>query len=158
MSIISSTTLLSGLDVQQRYSVSRPSGNKTDRDSARATVTPDGDTVQISSEAWALFHAQSTESSARARPSAAGDDSRKPPEENTVGGAAETSGSRISVEDQIGQLETEISSLESEIASLEEKAGTDELSLAILVRKQARLQTLQAKLTGLLAKSSVLLT
>lgn len=104
-----------------------------------------------------MFHAQSAESSAGARPSAAGDDSRKPSEESAAGGAAGTSGSRISVEEKIGLLETEISGLESEIAALEEKAETDELSLAILVRKRTQLQTLQATLTGLLAKSSVLL-
>jgi hypothetical protein len=153
MSIISSATFLSGLDVQQKYGVSRVSGSRTDRGSERTIATPDGDTVEISSEAWALFNARSAESAAGERPSAAGDDYRKPSEEESVDGAAEAFGSRTSVEEQIGQLETEISGLESEIAALEEKAETDTLSLAILVRKRARLQTLQARLTGLKAKS-----
>jgi hypothetical protein len=156
MTFINSASLLSGLDVQQKYGTSRISGDRTNRGSVRTTVTPDGDTVQISSEAWALFHAQSADNPTETRTSVTGDDYPNPPVGNAFDEAAETSGSRNSVGEQISQLETEISGLESEIAALEETAETDELALAVLVRKQARLQTLQAKLTGLLAKSSVL--
>jgi hypothetical protein len=152
MTSINSAVLSSGRVVQQKYGASGISRGRTDRAQTRTTVTPFGDTVEISSEAWALFHAQSAENTTSTRPSAA-DSNHMTGAENTPVEAAGTFGKSFSVEDQISQLETEKSGLESEIAALEEDAGTDEIAEAVLRSKLARLQILQAKLTGLLAKS-----
>lgn len=149
MTITNSVPLLSGLAVQLRYGVSELSGQKTNRSQIRTTVTPSGDTVQISSAAWELFRAQEAGNTADTQSSAGNGDYRMA----SSGKAAGAFENRNSVEDEIGQLETEISSLRAEIGALEEKAATDELAAAVLRSKQARLQTLQAILTGLLAKS-----
>lgn len=147
--ITNSAPLLSGLAVQQKYGISELSGQKTNKSQTRTTVTPFGDTVQISSEAWELFRTQTADDTADTQSSAGDDDNRMAASGNT----AETFESRISVDEEISQLESEISSLLAEIGALEEKSVTDELAAAVLRSKQARLETLQAILTGLLAKS-----
>jgi hypothetical protein len=141
-----STSLLSGQGIQQRYSVARITGDKSSRAPTRAIATPDGDTVQISPEARALFRAWSLSGTDEARPPV-------PTEQNARGEADETSGSRINTQEQITQLKTDIDDIEVEIAELEKASKTDEVAAAILVRKRTRLQTLQAALTGLFAKS-----
>jgi len=153
MTAISGTSLLSGLAVQQNYGTFELDVSKTNRKEIRNTFTPSGDTVQISTKAWELFNAQATGSTTEPQPTA-GDIYQTTAGGNAPGEAAGIYEVRISVEDQISQLETEITSLEAEIAALEERAETDELTAAVLRGKQARLQTLQAILTGLQAQSN----
>lgn len=153
MTIINSASLVSGLAVQEKYGSSGVAGGRADRGRARTSVTPSGDTVQISSEAWALFRSQANGNTGASQSSATPENGRMNSSEDTGGGTFGISGGGISVRDQIGQLESEISGLQGEIAALEGQAETDELAATILRSKLARLQLLQSELTGLLAKS-----
>ena len=153
MTSIAGTSLLSGMIVQQKYGASGLSVNKSNQSQSRTTVMSSGDTVQISSEAWELFRAQTTGNTTETQLYNGNNVYRISEEEDASSGDITALGNGTSVRDQVSQLKTEISSLESEIASLEEKAETDELAAAVLRSKLAQLQTMQARLMGLLAKS-----
>lgn len=145
-----SIQIMSGLAVQQQYESTALSSSKTSGERTRSVTRLTEDTVDISSQAYALFRTQEALSDMT---SPAATDTEKPETGSgtDAGEVSEASGSDIS--DRIEEVKLEISSLESELAFLEESAQTDDIAASLLRSKQARLRTLVAMLTGLAAKS-----
>jgi len=148
-----SVQIASGLAVQQQYQATALSSLRPSDGRARSGTRLTEDTVDISPQAYELFHAQKVNSTIESMTSAeterqdAGTNSRTTEAQNM----AEPS-QRSNVSDRLEEVETQISNLEAEITSLEETAQTDDIAAGLLRSKQARLKTLEAMLTGLFAK------
>lgn len=155
MTEIYNTQLLSGLAVQHQYNLTASSGIKTSGQQPWSTHRLFVDTVDISSEAWALFRNQISDSgtSTQATTSTGNQSTNVGNDMGATGATAITKDKGNTVSDRIEAVESEISGLESDIASLEEQAQTDDIAAVLLRSKQARLSVLEAMLTGLVAES-----
>lgn len=144
------TQILSGLAVQRQYESTALSDPKASSGRTRGTTRQTEDTVEISPQAYRLFNTQNAKafSETESTKTDAGSEATE------TEGAAEASASST-VSKRLEEVETEISNLEAEIALLEEAAGTDDIAATLLQSKQARLKTLEAMLTGLIAKSTL---